>query len=292
MIEYQREISGSAPAKVNAYLAVHAKRCDDFHEVESLIVPVDLCDTLTLCVGVNRPVEVCCPAVPSLETNDNLAVRAARWYLARLPSRFNGLGAHITIEKRIPLAAGLGGGSADAAAVLRLLEQVLGYPLGRAEIGRCAGEIGADVPACFDGKCRWVSGIGDVLGERVELPRMWLVLVNPGFEVSTRWVYENLASTRLTKHPIGGRKLTRFSGVSDVAAFMRNDLESVTFQAFPDLSQVRKALHEQDALGVLMAGSGPTVFGLFERLENAVEARKHLTAAFPKWGVWVASNII
>ncbi len=221
-------------------------------------------DRVTLTLAGRPGVRCRCadPAVPQDRTN--LAVRAAEAVL-RAVGRERDIGVEINLEKRIPVAAGLGGGSSDAGLVLRGLNDLLEQPVDERRLLELARSLGADVPFfVFSGVAALATGIGERLAPVAGLGGYRVLLVNPGFAVSTRWVFENYALT------MGSKKSTfRGSRYDEEGPFtpelLHNDLEQVTAEHYPIIIRIKQALMHAGADGALMAGSGPTVFGLFAR---------------------------
>lgn len=247
----------SAPAKINLCLRVLGRRPDGYHELCMLMQRVSLADRVTIRLSDAPGLAVDCPGLELAESEQNIAARAARLVMDAA-GRVGGVRVHI--DKRIPVAAGLGGGSSDAAAVLVGLNDMLGAPLSRAELLREGARLGADVPFFVFGETAWATGIGDRLVKAPPLPKVWYVLVNPGFAVSTAWVYGNL---RLTSPGAVAKLPEFFDSPQDLVRLLHNDLEPVTLGGHPQVAEVKEALLEAGALGALMSGSGPTVFGLF-----------------------------
>jgi 4-diphosphocytidyl-2-C-methyl-D-erythritol kinase len=247
-----------APAKINIALRVCGRRADGYHDLAMIMQKVSLFDRLELTLTDQPGVEVCCAAVPLSVGQENIAARAAKALLAKSERC---CGVRIVIDKAIPIAAGLGGGSSDAAAVLHNLNQMLKLGLSQAELRQEGAQLGADVPFFLFSGAAWATGIGDRLQVFGHLPPVWYVLVNPGFAVSTAWVYQNLqltsrgAEIKLPKFP---------KSVEDLAGLLHNDLEAVTIRRFPEIGQIKDRLLDLGAAGALMAGSGPTVFGVFK----------------------------
>jgi 4-diphosphocytidyl-2-C-methyl-D-erythritol kinase len=255
-----------APAKINIALHVCRKRSDGYHDLAMIMQKVSLFDRLQLSLTEEPGVEVCCAAVPLSAGQENIAARAARVLLARSERR---CGVRIVIDKVIPVAAGLGGGSSDAAAVLHGLNEMLALDLSPAQLREEGVKLGADVPFFLFPGTAWATGIGERLQVFGSLPPVWYVLVNPGFAVSTAWVFQNL---QLTSG--GGEiKLPKFpKTVEELAGLLHNDLEAVTAGRFPEIGQIKERLLYLGAAGALMSGSGPTVFGVFSREAEAREA--------------------
>ena len=277
-------ITVESPAKVNLILKVLRRREDGYHDIASLMQKVSLADEMEfspLRVGI----ELACPGSNLPTGEGNLVVRAARALFAE--AGFAG-GVRITLRKRIPTAAGLGGGSSNAATTLTVLNNLFQFGLERERLIRIGARLGADVPFFIHGSTAWAFGIGDLLEPAVIASGMWLVLVNPGFEVSTKWVYQSL-NLPLTKTPLQ-YSIPTFSGVRDLAASLTNDLERVTVARYPVLEELKGFLLRQGALGSLMSGSGPTVFGLFENEPDAIQAEGALRTSYP-YAVFKAQTI-
>lgn len=271
-----------APAKVNLILRVRGRRPDGYHEIASLMQRIDLCDEVALSLAEgDLAVITDHPEVPS--GPENLAHRAAE---ALLRPRDLRVGVRIQITKRIPVGAGLGGGSSDAAATLRGLNALLGLGLTPGELARIGGGLGADIPFFFaGGSGALVGGIGDQVEEVRGLPHLWYVIVNPGFSVSTRWVYENFALTSPGRDTSIAQVPETLIAVSQA---LWNDLEEVTAGRYPEVREMEQALLARGARGASMSGSGPTVFGLFP---SEREARSAARALDSRWRVWVASSL-
>jgi 4-diphosphocytidyl-2-C-methyl-D-erythritol kinase len=254
-----------APAKINLCLHVLGRRPDGYHDLAMIMQPISLYDRLEITLSPDPGVRVTCSGVELLPGEENIAARAAR----RLLDRCGGTaGVDICIEKNIPVAAGLGGGSSDAATVLMGLNDMLQLGLDRRELMAEGGRLGADVPFFIFSRTAWATGIGEVL-EPFDVPLpLWYVLVNPGIAVSTAWVYGNLELTA----PGGMAKMPGFpKSAAEVAGFLHNDLERVTVRHHPVLAEIKERLLSQGAFGALMSGSGPTVFGAFQ---GETEAKK------------------
>jgi 4-diphosphocytidyl-2-C-methyl-D-erythritol kinase len=246
-----------SPAKINLCLSVLGRRPDGYHDVEMLMQMVGLYDEVTVSTG-EQGVSVTCDshAVPSGE--QNIAWKAATEML-RISGK--GVGLSIEIKKNIPVAAGLGGGSGNAAAVLAALNRLLGIGLDRDRLAEIGARIGMDVPFFFFGPTALARGRGEILTELAPVPHIPVLLVNPGFETSTAWVYKNL-NLRLTKKG-DCNKIARLN-LRNIALGLHNDLEKVTSAVYPVINRIKNALLDQGAVGALMSGSGPTVFGIFE----------------------------
>ncbi len=258
----------NAPAKINLYLKVVGKRADGYHDIVSLMQPIALYDEMTFS-GTTAGIAVRCPGSDLPGDEGNLVYRAAKAFYQQ-----TGMDAavEITLKKRIPVGAGLGGGSSDAATTLVALNEMNGSPLTTGELLRLGESLGADVPFFIYGKTAWAAGKGEILTEAQSLPSFWVVLINPGFQVSTGDVYRGL-NFGLTKKIIN-YSIPRYSSVNDVASGLANDLEQVTLSFHPVLKRMKAFLLENGALGAAMTGSGPTMFGIFADQDSAVRAEK------------------
>lgn len=258
-----------SPAKINLCLSVLGRREDGYHDVEMLMQMVGLFDEVTVSIGSGPGISVTCDsrAVPSGEKN--IAWKAAAEML-RIAGREVGLA--IGLKKNIPVAAGLGGGSGNAAAVLAALNRMLGIGLDRDRLAEIGSRIGMDVPFFFFGPTALARGRGELVAELPPLPRIPILLVNPGVETSTAWVYKNI-NLRLTKKG-DCNKISRLN-IRNIASGLHNDLETVTTVHHPVINRIKDALLDRGAMGALMSGSGPTVFGMFETetaCRNAAES--------------------
>ena len=259
-----------SPAKVNLYLKVLRKREDGYHDIVSLMQQISLCDEM--CFEEKRTgLTLTCPGSSIPEDDSNIVRRAARSFFDVLS---HSGGVEITIRKHIPIAAGLGGGSSNAATTLVTLNEMFGSPLDRNGLMKIGASVGADVPFFLYGKTAWATGIGDRLMPADPFPPLRYILVNPGFELSTRMVYENLKMT-LTNGPIQ-YSIPRFLTRSDVIHGLYNELEAVSVRHYPVISELKNLLVAHGALNALMTGSGPTVFGIFEDEEEAARAEQAL----------------
>lgn len=264
-----------APAKINLCLHVLGKRQDGYHFLAMAMQRVDLCDRIDIELGEGSGVEVACDGVALAAGEENIAARAARTVLAEAGRECS---VRIAIDKRIPVAAGLGGGSSDAATVLMALDDMLGLGLGRQRLMDLGLRLGADVPFFVFGRPAWATGVGEQLVSLPPLPPLAYLLVHPGFAVSTAWVYQSLRLTISDELA----SLPRFSAGSfaELLGQLHNDLEQVTVAAYPLIDQVKQRLLENGARGALMSGSGAAVFGVFDDFERARRAGERLTGQF------------
>jgi 4-diphosphocytidyl-2-C-methyl-D-erythritol kinase len=255
-----------APAKINLFLRVLRKRADGYHDIVSLMQKITLYDELIFSPR-SQGVVLNCPGT-NLPTNDNnLVIRAVKAIFDYCDYQS---GMEITLVKKIPLTAGLGGGSSDAATTLIALNQICSLKLKKDELIKLGAKIGADVPFFVFGNNALASGVGDQLESLQTLPKLNLVLIKPQFELSTKMVYENL-NLRLTRGK-NNYSIPRFLKMGDIIRELHNDLESVSLEMHPELADLKKMLLRHGALGALMSGSGPTVFGIFRNGKEAKQA--------------------
>ena len=264
-----------SPAKINLFLHVCGKRPDGYHELFSLMCCITLFDELSLQIGRGKAIEIHCshPNVPVDDTN--LAHRAACLFQSKLGST---QGVNIHLNKNIPVAAGLGGGSSNAASILRALNTYYDNPFSMDELMELGLALGADVPFFIFQKPAVASGIGEKLEAFEGALPYHILLLYPGFNVSTAQTYQNLnfGLTNDQKKPTSNHlRLNRFNP----AHHLRNDLERVTAQKYPEMGLAKERLLNLGAIGALMSGSGPTVFGLFDNAKTAKSARQSLAVA-------------
>jgi 4-diphosphocytidyl-2-C-methyl-D-erythritol kinase len=251
-----------APAKINLSLRVVGKRRDGYHLVDTIMLPVSLYDEIEIArprSGRREGLRVTCdhPLVPSGKRN--LVYRATELLLGKQASHKP---LRIHIRKRIPVGAGLGGGSSDAAATLFALNRLYRLKKSRRELLRLGALLGADVPFFILGRAARARGIGHQLTPLGSMPRLWAIILYPGFPVSTRWAYRNL-SFKLTKG-IGNTSLNRLMrDRREFAPLLVNDLEKVVFRRYPRLAALKERLVQAGARAALMSGSGSSVFGIF-----------------------------
>jgi len=261
-----------SPAKINLCLSVLGKRPDGYHEVEMMMQMVGLYDEVTVARGKKGIALTCASDAGSVPGGEgNIAWQAAA-ALLKATGRTDSL--DIAIRKKIPVAAGLAGGSGNAAAVLVAANRLLGTGFGKDRLAEIGTKIGMDVPFFFFGPTAIARGRGEILTTLPPAPVCWVLLVNPGFGTSTAWVYKNL-NLRLTKK-VDCTKIARLT-VRNIAEGLHNDLEPVTASAHPEIGRIEEALLAQGSLGVRMSGSGPTVFGIFEAEETCRAAAKNLS---------------
>ena len=265
-----KSLTLKAPAKVNYVLDVIRRRPDGYHDLRMVMQRVNLSDEISITLADTQDITVTCGKNGVPDGPGNIAWKAARTLLDMAGT---GQGAEITIAKNIPVAAGLGGGSSDAASVLMGMNELLGLDLSDQRLMEIGVKLGADVPFFIFKKTALAEGIGEQLSAMPDMPPAWVLLVNPGVHVSTGWVYRNLQLTNRVELA----KLPYFYGtIEDICSILSNDLESVTIPAFPVIAEIKATMMRSGALGAMMSGSGPTVFGLFSDRATAEQAREEL----------------
>ena len=280
-----------SPAKINLFLYVTSKRPDEYHNLVTLMCCIGLYDRLTFEVG--RPgVSVRCshPDVP--ENASNLAWKAAELFFSRLKEKTNDRseGVRISIEKNIPVGAGLGGGSSNAATVFSGLNYYYNDPFSKNQLMQMGRLVGADVPFLIFQKPALASGVGEILEPYEKIPRRNVVVVFPGIQVSTAEIFNNL-NLRLTKCEKKLKNVLLKKQDFCIKQHLCNDLETVTLPKYPRISKVKTALYHCGAEGVLMTGSGSSVFGLYPDDQSALKAKRDMLKKHD-WQVFSAEMLI
>jgi len=268
------ELSLRANAKINLFLEVLNKRPDGYHNIETVFQSIDLYDVITLRENKQGFINVRCdnPRVPL--DSSNIVYKAAELLLPK-----DSFGVNIEIAKNIPLGAGLAGGSADAAATLIGLNELfnLGYSINKLyDFGR---KLGADVPFCIMGGTALGCGRGDELIHLPSISEMPLVIVNPGFQVSTPWAYGNLSKLGLTRKQKNANILIekiKKGELMNLGHHLYNIFESVVIPEYPEVLKIKEELIRSGSSVALMTGSGPTVFGLTHNFQEANAIRDQL----------------
>ena len=277
-------LSVKAPAKINLFLRVTGRRADGYHTLQTRMQKVGLFDLLEVQRG-GEGVRLHCVGADLPENADNLVHRAASLFLETVAQRRGRTlgGVKISLTKNIPIAAGLGGGSSDAAAALKALNFLFEAGLTAGELAAIGLELGADVPFFLaDTPAALAVGIGEILTPVAPLSGCFVLLVNPGFSVSTRWVYQTFALTTEEKTTIFKNfresadpavRLGLSVTVKGLPAALENDLETVTITRYPEIGRIKEELLAHGAVAALMSGSGPTVFALFSDQQAAETCR-------------------
>jgi 4-diphosphocytidyl-2-C-methyl-D-erythritol kinase len=261
------------PAKVNLYLRVVGRRPDGYHELVTVMQPLTLADELNVSLG-GEGIRLECEAADLPCGADNLVWRAAARFQEETGQR---PGVRLRLRKRIPVAAGLGGGSSDAAGTLVALNDLAGGVLTPGRLHELARLLGADVPFFLDRRPAVGRGIGTQLTP-LSLPSYWYLLLNPGVPLATRWVYENLDLAGLPAAPE-----EETWDPEHPETWVRNDLGSVAIKRLPELAALLDDLRDAGARTQGISGSGPTLFGLFHTREAAQQAGLRLRPTFEGW---------
>jgi 4-diphosphocytidyl-2-C-methyl-D-erythritol kinase len=280
------ERAEAAPAKVNLTLHVLGRRPDGYHELESLVAFAGVGDTLAFAPGRGLELTVRGPTARAAGAGaDNLVLKAARALAARVEDLRLG---RFALAKRLPVAAGLGGGSADAAAALRLLARANRIAPNDPRLLDAARATGADVPVCLDPRPRLMRGVGEILSAPVALPRLPAVLVNPGVAVPTRDVF---AALKLAPAGKADAAPPPAADPLEAIAAGRNDLEAPAMALAPAIATVLGALRALPGCRLArMSGSGATCFALFASGRAATAAARALRARHPRW--WVRATVL
>lgn len=262
-------ISCKCNAKINLSLDVTGKRSDGYHDVELIFLEIPLSDTVTVSLRDDGEIALTCDDESIPLGRENIAYRAAEEFFDEFGVKY---GANIDIEKRIPHGAGLAGGSADAAGVLKALNTMLSKPFTSDKLMKIGGRLGADVPFCVMGGCAFGEGVGEILTPLPVPEGLHYVLVKPEESVSTAYVYQNLD---LSKRPanFSVRAVADALKVGDIEKFYRccgNVMEAVTAKKYPVISKIKEEMIMGGARASLMSGSGTTVFGIFDDESAAV----------------------
>lgn len=280
-----------APAKINLALHVTGRRADGYHLLDSLVAFAGIGDTIEAVANPSATepgLSITGPFAAGLETGpDNLVLRAAHAHAAA-GGRIGGFDLHLA--KRLPVASGIGGGSADAAATLRLLAEIAPLPAKAADALRAQAErLGADVPMCLDSMPLRATGIGEAIERLPRFPSLPMVLLNPGVAVSTPAVFRGLA--RADNPPLPALPPV-FADAAAVAGWLgatRNDLEAPAVAAEPVIAELLAVMRAEEGCRLArMSGSGATVFGLFATMAEAERAAAAISAAHPGW--WIAAT--
>lgn len=262
----------SAPAKLNLFLHITGRRPDGYHELQSVFQLIDFCDELKVELSPDSSITLSCDN-PALVNPDNLILRAA--YALQSQTSCS-LGAHITLTKRIPMGAGLGGGSSDAASTLLALNELWALNLSKHALADLGLSLGADVPVFIHGTCAWAEGVGEILTP-MTLPDKWYLVINPACHVSTKEIFSHQELTRNTT-PI---KMAPF-----LAEQTRNDCENIVRKLYPAVDQALVWLG--DRAEARMTGTGASVFASF----NSESEAKRVLAQLPEhWTGFTAQSL-
>jgi 4-diphosphocytidyl-2-C-methyl-D-erythritol kinase len=274
-----------SPAKVNIFLKITGQRTDGYHELLTVFVPVALYDKLIISKS-EKGLEVYCSGRELPEDENNLVNKAALSFFEKTGIK---KGVKITLIKNIPISSGLGGGSSDAATTLKGLNHLWQNVLSKEDLEKLALSLGADVPFFLLQKPAIARGIGEILQPIENFPSMWYVIVSPNLMISTAWAYKR-TKLKLTNNRNQDIISSFKKNIFNIPDLLFNDLEKVTLVKHPFLSSIKESLLQVGALGALMTGSGPSIFGLFDSAQKAQEAGKMLES-YNKGDVFVVKGL-
>lgn len=277
-LDNKNRITRKAYAKINLGLDVIRRREDGYHEVKMIMQSVGLYDVLTFYRREEPGIEVVTDKTELPGDENNLIFKAAR-LLAEEYSISGGV--RIELQKNIPMAAGMAGGSTDAAAVFHGMNELFGLGMNEEKMCRLGVKLGADIPYCIQGGTALAEGIGERLAKLKDIPQCYLLIAKPAIDVSTKYVYENLQTGDLQKHPDidGIRESIEQGDMQGIAGRLENLLETVTVMKYPVIEEIKNFMKLNGALNALMSGSGPTVFGIYGTEQEAQKAYEALKKA-------------
>ena len=263
----------NAPAKINIGLDVLRRREDGYHEVKMIMQSIRLFDRLTLTKSDTPGIRLTTNLRFLPVNEDNLVYKSAKLLMDEF--HIEG-GLDIQLDKRIPVAAGMAGGSTDAASCMLAMNDLYELGLSKNQLMKRGVTLGADIPYCILKGTALSEGIGEKLSTIPKTPDCYILIAKPNIHVSTKFVYTNLVLDETTNHPDIDRMIMAMKNrdLHDLCAHMGNVLETVTIPAHPEIAEIKKCMMEHGALGSLMSGSGPTVFGIFDDLDKAKFAKE------------------
>ncbi len=263
----------NAPAKINIGLDVLRRREDGYHEVRMIMQSIRLFDRLTLTRSSEPGIRLTTNLHFLPVNEDNLVYRSARMLMEefRIPG-----GLDIRLDKRIPVSAGMAGGSTDAASCMLAMNKLYNLDLSKHQLMKRGIKLGADIPYCILKGTALSEGIGEKLSTIPRMPDCYVLIAKPSIHVSTKFVYSHLVLDENTVHPDIDQMIAAMKkrNLHQLCRRLGNVLETVTIPAHPEIAEIKKCMMENGALGALMSGSGPTVFGLFDDPEQARAAKK------------------
>lgn len=269
------QIRKNAYAKINLGLDVLRKRADGYHEVKMIMQTVDIYDTLTFTKREQSGILLKTDKEELSAGTDNLIYKAAACLMKEAGIS---QGVEIVLQKRIPIAAGMAGGSTDAAATLTGLNELFSLDYSLEKLQKLGVTLGADIPYCLMGGCALSEGIGEILTKLPSPPQCILVIAKPDINVSTKFVYENLHAESLIFHPDidGMTEAVRLGSLKGITDRLGNVLETVTIREYPVIDKIKTLMKNAGAENALMSGSGPTVFGIFTEKKDAESAAEQI----------------
>ena len=277
-----------ALAKINLGLDVLGRRDNGYHDVRMVMQTIYLYDNVTIKKTEKAEIRLKTNLFYLPINEDNIAYKAAKMLIDEFSLTE---GVEITLEKHIPVSAGLAGGSSNAAPVLVGMNRLFSLGLTQEELMERGVRLGADVPYCVMRGTVLAEGIGEILTPLPPLPKCYILIAKPGINVSTKDVYEKLDSKEITSHPDidGILEGLQKQDLCKVVSSMGNVLEAVTVEMYPVIDQIKLAMKEAGAMNAMMSGSGPTVFGIFDNLEAAKDAQRMIRSSNLAKQVYVAN---
>ncbi len=275
-----------SPAKINLHLSILGRRPDGYHNLFMLMEKVSLFDEI---IFEKIPSEIeLTNALPNVPTEKNLVYRAAKLLQEDTGTS---LGVRIGLTKRIPMGGGLGGGSGNAATVLKGCNECWGLHLPVERLASLGAQLGADVPFfLYEGPAQ-VEGIGDLVTPLKSFPKLWIIIINPGVSVPTPWAYSAWDEKRVGNGlTVENRNVSRARTFGGVLQALHNDFEAVVMPEYPEIKKAKEVLQQAGAAGALMSGSGSAVFGLFET-EEARDAAVKKIGRRRKWQIFAVENV-
>jgi len=279
----------NADAKINLGLDVLGRRDDGYHDVRMIMQTLDYGDTVTLEKKPGHGFTLECDDPALTDADNNLAIKAAKQFEKEFNSRFSDefkgwdFGMHIRIRKRIPVSAGLGGGSADAAAVIKGMNALFETGLGKEALMNIGAAVGSDVPFCITGRTALAEGRGEKLTPVPDFPKSYVLVVKPDIIISTGEAYDSLDSAGLLEHPdidALEKSIAEKQELSVITGLMGNTFEKPAIERYPVIGEIKKTLEESGALKAMMSGSGPSVFAIFDDEDKLLEAKDLAEAKF------------
>lgn len=267
-------VSMKAYAKVNIGLRIDGRRNDGYHTLKTLFQTISIHDNLILELQDERGIGFSTTGLEVPTGEDNICVKAARKVLERENLKS---GINIRLEKNISVGSGLGGGSSDAAAVIRGLNKLLKLDLDNSEMEAVALELGADIPFFIRGGCQYAEGIGELLSPGEIEDNFIVLLVIPDISIATSWAYKNLDYLSLTSDT-EDVNLARFprNGETNKRRYFRNDFENLVFSEYPEIGEIKRQISESGAVYASLSGSGSGVFGLYDSMDEAENGKEKL----------------
>lgn len=283
------KVSLAAPAKINLGLKITGRRPDGYHNLQSLMVPLSIGDQLNL-EALDAPgAWLASCDHPDVPVGEGSLVEKAFRFAAKALDYAGGLS--LSLKKVIPMGAGLGGGSSDAAAVMRGVERFTGRQIPADLYSEVAYKVGADVPFFLKEGAKWVMGIGEQVRPLSKMSPLNVLLVHPGVGIATKWVYSQLKIESLTPAAPAATLPAVFESLADLVPYLTNDLESVVLPASQEVREAKEALKACGADTALMSGSGSTVYGLYSEPKKLKQAAEALKLQRPPWWVCSCSSV-